>query len=316
MRTIAGSGAIEASLTRPVLTVGNFDGVHLGHRAIVDTVVQRAQALDGASIVYTFEPHPRRILQPERAPNLLTTLDQKIELLEQAGVDVLIVEPFSLDFAKTPAEDFIRRNIHERIAPLEVYVGYDFHFGRDREGSMRMLTEMGPLLGFAVTIIPEVTLEQGDVNSTRIRELLAEGRVETANAMLGRPYTVRGSVMKGDARGREVGFPTANLDPANEILPAHGVFAGWVRFLDAGEPAQESVWPAVANVGTRPTFHDGGRVLAEAHLIDFDGDLYGRRIEFAFVHHLRAERRFDGVEALRAQIQADVLEARQRLEAT
>jgi riboflavin kinase/FMN adenylyltransferase len=316
LRTIAGSEAIDQALTRPVLTVGNFDGVHLGHRAILDTVVQRARVLDGTSIVYSFDPHPRRILHPERAPNLLTTLEQKIELLEQAGVDVLIVEPFSLEFAKTPAEVFIQQNLHERIAPLEVYVGYDFHFGRDREGSMRMLTEMGPRLGFAVTIIPEVTMEQGDVNSTRIRELLAEGRVETANAMLGRSYTVRGAVTKGDARGRGLGFPTANLDPENEILPAHGVYAGRVRFLDAGKPARGSVWPAVANVGTRPTFHDGGRVLAEAHLMDFDGDLYGRRIEFAFAHQLRAERRFDGVDALRTQIQADVLEARRRLEAS
>ncbi len=316
MRTIAGSEAIDQPLTRPVLTVGNFDGVHRGHRAIVDTVVQRARALAGTSIVYTFDPHPRRILRPEDAPSLLTTLDQKIELLEQAGVDVLIVEPFSFEFAKMSAEDFIRQSIHARIAPLEVYVGYDFHFGRDREGSMRMLTEMGPLLGFSVTIIPEVTMEQGDVNSTRIRELLAEGRMETANAMLGRPYTVRGAVTRGDARGRELGFPTANLDPENDILPAHGVYAGRVRFLDEGEPAREKVWPAVANVGTRPTFHDGGRVLAEAHLIDFDGDLYGRRIELAFVHRLRPERRFDGVDALRAQIRADVLEARRRLEAT
>ena len=226
------------------------------------------------------------------------------------------MEPFSLEFAKTPAEDFIRQSIHARIVPLEVYVGYDFHFGHDREGSMRTLTEIGPLLGFAVTIIPEVTMEQGDINSTRIRELLGEGRVETANAMLGRPYTVRGVVTRGDARGRELGFPTANLDLENEILPAHGVYAGRVCFLDEGEPARESVWPAVANVGTRPTFHDGGRVLAEAHLIDFDGDLYGRRMELAFVQRLRAERRFDGVDALRAQIRADVLEARRRLETT
>ncbi len=316
MRTIAGSEAIGQPLTRPVLTVGNFDGVHLGHRAIIDTVVQRALSLDGTSVVYSFDPHPRRILNPENAPKLLTTLDQKIELLEQAGVDVLIVEPFSLEFAKTPAEDFIRQSIQARIVPLEVYVGYDFHFGRDREGSMRTLTEMGPLLGFAVTIIPEVTMEQGDVNSTRLRELLGEGRVETASVMLGRPYSVRGAVTRGEARGRELGFPTANLDLENEILPAHGVYAGQVRFLDEGEPTREGVWPAVANVGTRPTFHDDDRVLAEAHLIDFDGDLYGRRMELSFVHRLRAERRFDGVDALRAQIRADVLEARRRLEAT
>ncbi len=315
MRYIAGSAAIDAALRRPVLTVGNFDGVHLGHRAIVETVVDRAKALRGQAVVYTFDPHPRKVLQPSRAPRLLTTLEQKIELLELAGVDAVIVEPFTLEFAKTSADTFIRENLYARIRPVEVYVGYDFHFGRDREGSMRMLTEMGPRLGFSVTIIPEVTVDEGDVNSTRIRELLAEARLEEAAAMLGRPYTVRGLVVEGDRRGRSLGFPTANLDPENEILPATGVYAGSVRLLDAGDPAFDGEWPAVVNVGTRPTFHDSSRVLAEAHLIDFDGDLYGRRIELAYVHRLRPERRFDDVDALRAQIRADVLEARRRLEA-
>jgi len=161
-----------------VVTVGTFDGVHLGHRAILDTVVERSHALEGEAVVYTFDPHPRKILRPERAPRLLVTLEQKLELLEGAGVDAVIVEPFSLEFARTPADVFVREIIHERIRPLEVYVGYDFHFGRDREGSMRMLTEMGPRLGFAVTIIPEVTVEDGDVNSTRIRQLLAEAEPE------------------------------------------------------------------------------------------------------------------------------------------
>ena len=314
MRYIAGSAAIDAALRRPVLTVGNFDGVHLGHRAIVETVVDRAKALRGQAVVYTFDPHPRKVLQPSRAPLLLTTLEQKIELLELAGVDAVIVEPFTLEFAKTSPEAFIRENLHARIRPVEVYVGDDFHFGRDRQGSMRTLTEMGPRLGFSVTIIPEVTVDEGDVNSTRIRELLAEARLEEAAAMLGRPYTVRGLVVEGDRRGRSLGFPTANLDPENEILPGTGVYAGSVRLLDAGDPPCDGEWPAVVNVGTRPTFHDSGRVLAEAHLIDFDGDLYGRRVEISFRFHLRPERRFDDVEALRQQISADVAEGRRRLE--
>jgi len=313
LRQFAGIEDIDDSLVRPVLTVGNFDGIHLGHRAILDTVVGRARDLGGSALVYTFEPHPRKVLQPDRAPRLLTTLDQKLELLAEAGVDAVIVERFTLEFASTPADVFIRSILHERIRPVEVYVGYDFHFGRDREGSMRMLTEMGPRLGFAVTIIPEVTVDAGDVNSSRIRELLGLGEVERANQMLGRAYTVRGNVAKGDRRGRQLGFPTANLDPENEVLPASGVYAGWVRLLDEGRPDRDRRLPAVSNVGTRPTFAGGDRVLAEAHLIDFEGDLYGHRIEVSFDHFLRPEQRFDGVEALRAQIGADVEQARRRL---
>jgi len=306
----SGTEAIGRQLVRPVLTVGNFDGIHLGHRAILDVVVERARSLDGEAVVHTFEPHPRQVLYPERAPRLLTTLEQKLELLAAAGVAVAVVEPFTLEYARTSAEVFIRDRLHGCIAPLEVYVGYDFHFGHDREGSMRLLTEMGPRLGFAVTIIPEVTIDAGDVNSTRIRQLLADAEVEKACEMLGRAYTVRGSVVKGEQRGRGLGFPTANLDPENEVLPAPGVYVGHARFLDgqAGE-----AHPVVTNVGTRPTFEDAGRVVAEAHLIDFDGDLYGRRLELSFEQLLRPERRFESVDALRRQIRADVDDGRRRL---
>ena len=166
-------------------------------------------------------------------------------------------------------------------------MGYDFHFGRDREGSMRMLTELGPRLGFSVTIIPEVVVGDGDVNSTRIRELLAKGGVEEAALLLGRDYSVRGRVVPGDARGRTLGFPTANLAPENEVLPEAGVYAGWLHCLDAGDPPAGARLPAVTNVGTRPTFGASDRVVAEAHLIDFSGDLYGRRVELSFRSHLR-----------------------------
>jgi riboflavin kinase / FMN adenylyltransferase len=313
LRSIAGSASIREPLERPILTVGNFDGVHLGHRAILDTVTQRARAVRGEAVVYTFEPHPRKVLSPKNAPRLLTTLEQKLELLSLAGVDAVILEPFDLAFARTPAEDFIREYVHARIRPLEVYVGYDFHFGRDREGSMRLLTELGPRLGFSVTILPEVVIGEGDVNSTRIRQLLGEAAVEEAAILLGRDYTVRGRVGKGEERGRTLGFPTANLELENEVLPALGVYAGRLRFLDDGEPAAGSVFPAVTNVGTRPTFGASDRVVVEAHLIDFSGDLYGRRVELSFRFHLRPERRFAGVEALRAQIDADRAEARRRL---
>jgi len=294
--------------------VGNFDGIHVGHRAILETVVRRAANLGGQAVVYTFDPHPRKVLLPDRAPQLLVTPDQKLELIRDAGVDAVIFEPFTLEFSRTSAEEFVRDVLFEKVRPVEVYVGYDFHFGRDREGSMRMLTELGPRLGFAVTIIPEVTIGDDDVNSTRIRELLGEGRLESANVMLGRPYGVRGRVAEGDRRGRTLGFPTANLDPENEVLPGNGVYAGFLTLLDEGEPAAGTRLPAVTNVGTRPTFQQGERVVAEAHAIDFDGDLYGRRVDLSFLFHLRAEQRFDGVDALREQIQADVVEASERLE--
>ncbi len=313
MEVLHGSATIRRRLVRPIVTVGNFDGLHRGHQAIMQTVVERARAVEGEAVVFTFEPHPRKVLRPEQAPGLLTTLEQKLELLEAQGVDVTVVEPFTADFARTPAELFIREILQARLAPVEVYVGYDFHFGRDREGSMRLLTEMGPHLGFSVTIIPEVTIDEGDVNSTRIRQVLADSQTAAATAMLGRPYTVRGRIVEGDRRGRSLGFPTANLDPDNEVLPGSGVYAGRLRLLDAGEPPAGAEWAVVTNVGIRPTFEGGGRVLAEAHLLDFQGDLYGRRVDLSFEQHLRAERRFSGAGALREQIAADVEEARRRL---
>ncbi len=178
---------------------------------------------------------------------------------------------------------------------------------------MRMLTELGPKLGFAVTIVPEVTIDEGNVNSTTIRKLLVEARIEEVSRMLGRPYSIRGSIVQGDGRGRTLGFSTANLQPENEVLPASGVYAGRLRFLDDGVPGRGEDLPAVMNVGHRPTFGGTNGVQAEAHLIDFDGDVYGRRVELLFLNRLRPERRFPGVEALREQIASDVVEARRLL---
>jgi riboflavin kinase/FMN adenylyltransferase len=313
VRIVRGSGSLEKPLERSVLTVGNFDGLHVGHQRIMATVTSRARAFEGEAAVYTFEPHPRKVLHPERAPRLLTTLEQKLELFEAAGVDVAIVEPFDLAFARLPAERFVREILFERIAPLEVYVGYDFRYGRDREGSMRTLTELGPHLGFAVTIVPEVKLGSRDVNSTRIRELLELGHVGDAALLLGRRYTIRGRVVEGERRGRTLGFPTLNLAAENEVLPQSGVYACTVRFLDAGAPPAGSVHLAVTNVGRRPTFGDLDRPITEAHLLDFSADVYGRRVEVAFVEQLRAEQRFPSVDALRAQIARDAEAARSRL---
>ncbi len=280
----------------------------------MDMVVSRARALGGDAAVYTFHPHPRKVLQPERAPGLLTTLEQKLELLAGRGIDVAIVEPFTLEFAHTPPERFVREIVHGRIGPREVYVGYDFHFGRDREGSMRQLTELGPRLGFAVTVIPEVTCAGQDVNSTRIRALLERGDAVGAAELLGRRYAVRGRVVPGDRRGRTLGFPTLNLALESEVVPASGVYAARVSFLDPGRPPRGAAFGAVTNVGHRPTFGAEDTLRVEAHLFDFEAEVYGRRVELAFLERLREEQRFPGVEALRAQIAADAQAARRRLE--
>lgn len=314
MRVVRGSAALGAPLVRPVVTVGSFDGIHLGHRSILDTVVTRARARQGTATVVTFDPHPRRVLQPDRAPLLLSTPEQRLERIAACGIDVTIVEPFTPEFAKTPPERFVREYLYEGLDPVEVYVGYDFRFGRDREGSMRLLTELGPRLGFAVTIIPEVTVDGEDVNSTRIRELLSGGDVAMAGRLLGQPYAVRGSVVEGDRRGRTLGFPTANLAAENELLPAPGVYAGRVCLLDAGSPSARERFGAVTNVGRRPTFDAGETITCESYLLDVDADLYGRRLEVEFQARLRPEQRFPGVEALREQIARDVALARRLLE--
>ena len=313
MESVQGTAGLKRELRRPVLTIGNFDGLHVGHRAIMRTVVARARDLGGEAVVYTFEPHPRKVLRPDRPPQLLTTLDQKIELLEEMGIDIAIFEPFDREFAAMEPSTFVSEYIHRRIRPMEVYVGYDFRFGRDREGSMRLLTEMGPRLGFSVTIVPEVTIDGRDVNSTRIRELLSEGNVRETQRLLGRPFCTRGIIVEGQRRGRTLGFPTANISPQNEVLPGAGVYAGWARFVDDGDPARGVEIPSVMNVGRRPTFNDDMSFVAEAHLIDFEGDVYGRRIDLTFERRLRAERKFAGPEELKVQIAKDVAEARRWL---
>ena len=318
MEIFRGISELTRTFERPVLTIGNFDGVHLGHQAILELVISRAQALGGESVLYTFEPHPRRVLQSESGLRMLETFDQKAEALEALGVDAVIAEPFDLAFSKISPEHFIQHYIHEGIRPVEVYVGYDFHFGRDREGSMRLLAERGPHLGFSVTVVPEVSVEGQDVNSTRIRELLGNGEVEAAAGLLGRPFSVRGEVTAGDRRGRGIGFPTANLAPETEMLPGPGVYWGHLRCIgDSRELVQRGLptkrLRAVTNVGYRPTFRDGRDLIAEAHVLDFDADLYGVQVDLTFEGRIRRERRFESVDALRSQIALDVEFARAQL---
>ena len=299
-----------------MLTVGNFDGLHLGHRALIARVIERGRQLGRPTILYTFDPHPRRVLLPDTPLPLLMTWDQLAAALEREGIDYLVRERFTSAFAALSPEEFLRDVIAERLAPREVFVGRDFHFGKGRSGSGEMLVARGPALGIRVELLAQVRAGGADVSSTRIREALARGDVAEARLCLGRPYTVWGRVVLGDRRGRTLGFPTANLAPDNEIIPANGVYATRVRLFDAAAPARpggESL-PAVTNVGTRPTFAPG-RIGVETHLLDFEGDLYGRRMALAFHARIRDERRFSGPQELARQIAADAEQARRALSA-
>jgi riboflavin kinase/FMN adenylyltransferase len=311
MRIHPGSGAVPSADRGCVLTIGNFDGVHLGHRSLLLAVVERARELGRPAAVYTFDPHPRRVLQPERDQPLLMTAEQLAEAMAELGIDVLVRERFTAEFAALTAEAFLRDVIHRRIAPPELFVGRDFHFGKGRGGSGDTLAQIGPDLGIRVVIIPQVRDEVGDVSSTRIRETLSRGDVEEAARCLGRPYAIRGRVVPGERRGRTLGFPTANLAPENEMLPARGVYATTLRLFQ-GDALGARPHASVTNVGTRPTFEDG-RLLVEAHLLGFDGDLYGSRVELAFHARIRGEQRFDGPEPLRKQIERDAARAAELL---
>ena len=288
------------------VTVGNFDGVHRGHQALASAVVASAQASGGVSAVLTFDPHPARVLRPGHAPAALTTLAQKEELLAGLGVDRLAILPFDEALARLSPEEFARSVLRTTLAARAVVVGESFRFGHRREGDARTLVELGAGLGFDVQAVPAVLEGGRPVSSSRIRSELGHGHVAAAGALLGRPYFVDGRVVRGEGRGRTIGVPTANLAPENEILPAPGVYAGYCRVAGADS------WPAVVNLGRRPTF-GGGELALEAHLLGFAGDLYGTRLRLSFVERLRDEHRFSSKEELVARILEDVARARELL---
>jgi riboflavin kinase/FMN adenylyltransferase len=295
---------------RPAVTVGNFDGVHRGHQALVGVALAAARAVSGTAVVLTFDPHPSHVLAPHRAPAALMTVEQKAEILRGLGVERVAVLPFTPALAAQRAEAFVCDVLSRALGARAVIVGANFRFGHDREGDVGMLERLGREQGFDVSTVAPVLHEGAPVSSTRIREALARGAVEAASELLGRRYFVEGVVRRGAGRGRTIGFPTANLDPVNETIPGGGVYAGWVREPD---DAAAPLHAAVVNVGRRPTFGSGGDLLVEAHLFDFAGDLYDRRLRLEFAHRLRDERTFSGLDALKAQIAADASEARRLL---
>jgi riboflavin kinase/FMN adenylyltransferase len=288
------------------VSLGNFDGVHLGHARLASETVQEARARGGSAVVLTFDPHPARILHPERAPAGLVTVSQKAELLAELGVDRLAVLPFTKAIAGLEAEVFARDVLGRCLGAAAVVVGANFRFGRGRAGDASVLAALGDALGFRVRRVDPVLHEGTPISSTRIRAALAAGDLREAGRMLGRRFFVDGTVVKGDGRGRTIGFPTANVEPRNETLPAPGVYACLLAI--GGEPPRA----AVANQGSRPTF-GGGAPRLEVHVMDFDRDLYGADVRVRFVERLRDERHFTGPEELVRQIADDVARARQVL---
>ncbi|HEX8853354.1 MAG TPA: bifunctional riboflavin kinase/FAD synthetase [Pyrinomonadaceae bacterium] len=296
-------GTDNAEIVRPtVLTLGVFDGLHLGHQLIVRTVVERARAVEAVPTVITFDPHPRAVLHPESAPPLLQTFDQKIEALGVLGVEQTIVVRFTPEFARLGAEDFLRDVVRERLHAKEVYLGCGFAFGRNREGNIDLLRAASERFGFHADEVPEVRLRGQRISSSRIRGLLSGGWVNLARRMLGRPYGVEGRVVRGFERGRTLGFPTANLQPRNRVIPRRGVYVT--------STLVDGVWRrSVTNVGTRPTFDGDTETSVETYVMNWEGDLYGDVVRVRFLRRLRDERKFASVDELKRQISHDTASA-------
>jgi riboflavin kinase/FMN adenylyltransferase len=284
-------------LVHPVLALGNFDGLHRGHQKIVERVKRGAAEHGGTPMAMTFDPHPPRIVRPDKAPPLLMTKAQRLEALHRAGIGCVAVVRFTRELSEWEPEAFVRTVLVEWLRVSEVWVGANFLFGHDRSGNFSLLRTLGQRYGFRADKIDPVRYKDFVVSSTRIRRLVSEGRMDEAGALLGHGYYVDGTIVEGRRRGREIGFPTANLMTDNELLPPHGVYATTTT-IDG------IVHAGLTNVGTRPTFGETDTTV-ETHLLNYSGDLYGRSVRLGFVLRLRDERRFDDVDALRSQIEAD-----------
>jgi riboflavin kinase/FMN adenylyltransferase len=289
------------------IAIGNFDGVHLGHRALVERARQLAVANAALTVVLTFDPHPSALLAPARAPQMLTSIERRVELLAAAGVDAVVVEPFTRELAGVAPNAFVDDVVIFALRARAIIVGYDFSYGQGRTGTVDALRAHGVHAGIEVAVVPPVTVDGEVCASTKVRSHLRAGDLGRAERMLGRPWDVDGVVVHGAERGRAIGVPTANIDPEVELAIAPGIYA--VTLSVAGGPAL----PAVASLGTNPTFVDAGRLVLEVHVLDWDGDLYGRRVRTTFVARLRDELKFDSVDALVSQIQRDMVAARAAL---
>jgi riboflavin kinase / FMN adenylyltransferase len=300
---------LTSPLKNPVLTIGNFDGVHRGHLALFEKVKNRARALEGQSAVMTFQPHPLKIMDPNKAPLLITPTEQKLELIARAAVDVIFCIPFDRTFAGIAAEDFVKNILVEKIGIKELVIGYDYTFGHQRTGNIDLLLQMGEDLGFQVHVVQPVRIGSWVVSSTSIRDLVRAGNLSDAKTLLGRDYQISGTVVKGKNRGgRLLGFPTANLELVDELFPKKGVYAVQVLI-------DHHKYNGVTNIGCNPTFGQGPLSI-ETHILDFSGDLLGQVIKVKFMKRMRSEKTFESVKELARQIDLDVKDARAYLEKT
>lgn len=286
----------------PVLAIGNFDGLHRGHHKVIERIRRSAADRGTSAVVLTFDPHPPRVVRPDKAPPLLMTMPQKLAALERAGLHGVAVVRFTQALSMWSPDAFVRAVLVDWLRVAEVWVGADFLFGHDRAGTFSVLRALGLQYGFRAEKIDPVRYKEFVVSSTRIRRLLAEGRVDEAGALLGHHYAIDGVVVPGAQRGQRLGFPTANLSTDNELVPPTGVYA-------TAADVAGTRWPAVTNIGVRPTFETGGAVTIETHVLGLTQDLYGAPLSLSFIQRLRDERRFADVDALKAQIEADVRRA-------
>ena len=288
-----------------VMSIGNFDGVHVGHQAVLGHVVERAKALGAASVAMTFDPHPVKLLRPSDAPRLLTTLEQRLGLIARTGIDATLVLPFTHRLARMTASDFVQKVLVDRFAVREVYIGANFRFGADRGGDVDLVTSMGKDLGFRAAAAPIVKLKGQIVSSTLVRAALSSGKVHEVAEFLGRSGFIDGCVLEGKRLGRTLGFPTLNIEVENELHPPHGVYVTAVHI-----PSFERTFPAVTNIGVRPTVYQNSLTTVETHLLDFTADVYRERVRIFFLRREREERTFPSTLQLMAQIRKDVEGAR------
>ena len=304
------SSELGRPLNRPAVAIGNFDGVHRGHQALLATAHRLAESTGGDVVALTFDPHPARLLAPALAPPLIVSLARRAELLGEAGATVVVVEPFTRAFASIEAAAFASDVLAGDLRAAHVVVGYDFSFGKGRRGDTTMLEALGARLGFGVSIVRRIAIHGLTCSSTKVREFALEGRVEGAEVLLGRPFEITGLVTRGAGRGRGIGFPTANLRPEAELLPKPGIYAARA-VLDGIGPRGPIA--CALSVGKNPTFVNDGALTVEAHLLDFDGDLYDRRLRIELVQRLRDEHRYETTDALVRQIRADIAMTRELL---
>lgn len=290
------------SMRGTVATMGNFDGIHLGHQALVRNTVEESKRLGYPSTVLTFEPHPLKILAPERAPSLILSYEDKIALLQSLGVDIVVAQRFDRQFASIPADDFVRQFLVDRLKVKKLWVGRDLRFGQGRRGGTDDLLRLAADAGFDVGVLDPILLNGIRISSSRIRQLVEEGRVAEVRPMLGRYHFVSGRIVAGNRRGRELGFPTANIATETEVVPLNGIYATLTQL-------QNRRLLSVSSVGINPTFGDGPRTV-ESFILDFDGDIYGERITLSFVQRIRDEKKFVAVKDLIAQMHEDVKHAR------